>query len=77
MTGFALIWHIWWLAALGVAGAYVVFVWFAWRDHDERIIPAEEVIRADRDRRRVREEWLAQDARAEWLAIYADTGATS
>ena len=77
VIGFALIWHIWWLAAVGVAGAYVVFVWFAWRDHDERIIPAEEVIRADRDRRRVREEWLAQDSRAEWLAIYADTGATS
>ena len=34
MTGFALIWHIWWMVALGVVAAYAVFVWFAWRDAD-------------------------------------------
>ena len=32
ITGFALIWHIWWLVAVGLAAAYAVFVWFAWRD---------------------------------------------
>src|SRR5262249_45329991 len=32
MTGFALIWHIWWLVGVGLAAAYAVFVWFAWRD---------------------------------------------
>jgi cytochrome o ubiquinol oxidase subunit 1 len=74
VTGFALIWHIWWLVGLGVAGAYAVFVWFAWRDRDERIIPAEEVARADRDRRLARKEWLAQDAREVWLDIYAQPG---
>jgi cytochrome o ubiquinol oxidase subunit 1 len=64
LTGFALIWHIWWLVALGLVAAYAVFVWFAWRDVTEYLIPAEEVARADRARRQAREHWLAQHARA-------------
>ena len=32
VTGFSLIWHIWWLVMLGLVGAYVTFVVFAWRD---------------------------------------------
>jgi cytochrome o ubiquinol oxidase subunit I len=63
LTGFALIWHIWWLVGLGLFAAYAVFVWFAWRDVEEYVIPAEEVARLDRERRRVRQEWLAQHAR--------------
>jgi cytochrome o ubiquinol oxidase subunit I len=35
VTGFALIWHIWWIAAVGLAGAFATFVVFAWRDHSE------------------------------------------
>ncbi len=62
MTGFALIWHIWWMVALGLLAAYAVFVWFAWRDAVEYSIPAEEVARYDRERRRAREQWLAQHA---------------
>ncbi|WBO21063.1 cytochrome o ubiquinol oxidase subunit I [Sphingomonas abietis] len=58
MIGFALIWHIWWMAILGLVGAYGVFVWFAWRDEDEYEIPADEVARIDRERRRVRTEVL-------------------
>jgi cytochrome o ubiquinol oxidase subunit I len=64
ITGFALIWHIWWMVGLGLVGAFVVFVWFAWRDVVEYSIPAEEVARLDRARRRAREQWLAQHARA-------------
>jgi cytochrome o ubiquinol oxidase subunit 1 len=63
MTGFALIWHIWWMVGLGLVAAYAVFVWFAWRDVVEYAIPAEEVARLDRARRRAREQWLAQHAR--------------
>jgi cytochrome o ubiquinol oxidase subunit I len=63
ITGFALIWHIWWMVGLGLVAAYVVFVWFAWRDVEEYEIPAEEVARVDRERRRVRQEWLDQHAR--------------
>jgi cytochrome o ubiquinol oxidase subunit 1 len=47
ITGFALIWHIWWLAILGLVAAYAVFVWFAWRDVEHYEIPAEEVARID------------------------------
>jgi cytochrome o ubiquinol oxidase subunit I len=64
ITGFALIWHIWWMVGLGLAAAYAVFVWFAWRDVEEYVIPAEEVARADRQRRRVRDEWLEANVRA-------------
>ena len=47
-TGFALIWHIWWMVAVGGIGAYATFVVFAWRDRDEYVIPAAEVARLDR-----------------------------
>jgi cytochrome o ubiquinol oxidase subunit 1 len=65
ITGFALIWHIWWMVGVGVAAAYGVFVWFAWRDVEEYQIPAAEVARIDRDRRRMRGIWLARHARDE------------
>ncbi|WP_454620164.1 cytochrome o ubiquinol oxidase subunit I [Bradyrhizobium cenepequi] len=48
IMGFALIWHIWWMVAAGVIGAFATFVAFAWRDHDEYVIPAKEVARIDR-----------------------------
>ncbi|MDB5496383.1 MAG: oxidase [Phenylobacterium sp.] len=54
VTGFSLIWHIWWLVALGLVGAFATFVVFAWRDVDEYEIPAEEVARLDRVRRAAR-----------------------
>jgi len=63
ITGFSLIWHIWWMVGLGIAAAYGVFVWFAWRDIAEYEIPVEEVARLDRERRRARQEWLDAHAR--------------
>jgi cytochrome o ubiquinol oxidase subunit I len=48
VMGFALIWHIWWMVLLGGIGAFATFVVFAWRDHDEYVIPAAEVARIDR-----------------------------
>ncbi|WP_407159540.1 cytochrome o ubiquinol oxidase subunit I [Bradyrhizobium sp. STM 3557] len=48
IMGFALIWHIWWMVILGLIGAFATFVAFAWRDHDEYLIPAAEVERIDR-----------------------------
>ena len=53
-VGFALIWHIWWMAILGLAGAFATFVAFAWRDVAEEIIPREEVARIDRANRSAR-----------------------
>jgi len=51
-----LIWHIWWLVIVCLIGAYATFVVFAWRDHDEYEIPAEEVARLDRANREARRE---------------------
>ena len=58
LTGFAVIWYIWWLAILGLIGAFAVLVWYAWRDEHEHIIPAAEVAELERERRRVRADLL-------------------
>jgi cytochrome o ubiquinol oxidase subunit 1 len=58
--GFALIWHIWWLAILAGVGAFATFVVFAWRDRVEYIIPAAEVARIDRANRTARSAALTQ-----------------
>jgi cytochrome o ubiquinol oxidase subunit 1 len=56
--GFAMIWHIWWLAIVALVAAFVGFVVFAWRDINEFEVPAEEVARVDRARRAAREALL-------------------
>jgi cytochrome o ubiquinol oxidase subunit 1 len=58
VTGFAVIWYIWWLAILGLVGAFAVLVWYAWRDEHEHIIPAAKVAELERERRRIRAEQL-------------------
>ncbi len=59
LIGFALIWHIWWMAIIGAVGAFVTFVLFAWRDHTEELIPKAEVARIDQVNRRARAAQLA------------------
>jgi cytochrome o ubiquinol oxidase subunit I len=59
ITGFSLIWHIWWLVVLGLVGAFATFVVFAWRDVPEYEVPASEVARIDRARRAARAAALA------------------
>jgi cytochrome o ubiquinol oxidase subunit 1 len=49
---------MWWLAILGLIGAFAVFVWYAWRDEHEHVIPVEEVRHNARERRRIRMEHL-------------------
>jgi cytochrome o ubiquinol oxidase subunit 1 len=60
MMGFALIWHIWWMVIAGAIGAFATFVAFAWRDHDEDLIPALEVARIDRSNRAQRHAMLGK-----------------
>src|ERR1700726_1727092 len=62
VMGFALIWHIWWMVAVGLIGAFATFVVFAWRDHDEDTIPADEVARIDRNNRAQRYGMLSKQA---------------
>ena len=54
VTGFSLIWHIWWLVIVGLLGAYATFVAFAWRDRHETTIPSAEVARVDHAHRSAR-----------------------
>jgi cytochrome o ubiquinol oxidase subunit I len=54
VCGFAVIWYVWWLAILGLIGAFAVMVWYAWRDEHEHIVPVEEIIANARERRRIR-----------------------
>jgi cytochrome o ubiquinol oxidase subunit 1 len=62
VMGFALIWHIWWMVVAGAIGAFATFVVFAWRDHDEDTIPADEVARIDRSNRARRRAMLSEGA---------------
>jgi cytochrome o ubiquinol oxidase subunit 1 len=48
VTGFALIWHIWWIAVLGLFGAFVTLLVFAFRDDEEIEIAAQQVAQFDR-----------------------------
>jgi cytochrome o ubiquinol oxidase subunit 1 len=50
VMGFALIWHIWWMVLLGLFGAFVTFMVFAWRKRDEDELPADELARMELER---------------------------
>ncbi|WP_181172263.1 cytochrome o ubiquinol oxidase subunit I [Mesorhizobium sp. B2-2-3] len=63
LIGFALIWHIWWLAVVGFIGAYATFVVFAWREHGDYEIPADEVGRIDLDRKAAQRAWMRRRER--------------
>jgi cytochrome o ubiquinol oxidase subunit 1 len=45
--GFALIWHIWWLAALGLAAAIILFIVRSFDEETEYVIPASEMAKLD------------------------------
>jgi cytochrome o ubiquinol oxidase subunit 1 len=47
--GFALIWHIWWLALVSLAGAFIAVLAFTFRKHDEIEVHAVELEQFDRD----------------------------
>ncbi|WP_376706326.1 cytochrome o ubiquinol oxidase subunit I (plasmid) [Mesorhizobium sp. ISC25] len=46
--GFALIWHIWWMAGLGLIGTFLTILIFAFRDEDETEVSAAQVAQFDR-----------------------------
>jgi len=51
VTGFALIWHIWWMASLGLVCALGTLLVFAWLPRTEVEISAETLAAAERTRR--------------------------
>jgi cytochrome o ubiquinol oxidase subunit 1 len=48
VTGFALIWHIWWMVCLGLFGAFLALLAFAFRNEEEVEVPAEQVAQFER-----------------------------
>src|SRR5499433_2198358 len=48
VSGFALIWHIWWMAALGFACAFATLLVFAFRRQREIEVPAEQIAQFER-----------------------------
>ena len=52
IAGFSLVWHIWWLAIVGLAGIAASALTHAWRIHGEIEIPAEEIAAVERARER-------------------------
>jgi cytochrome o ubiquinol oxidase subunit I len=47
--GFAMIWHIWWMAGVGLLGIFATMLAFAFRQEEEIEIPADELARFDHD----------------------------
>ena len=43
--GFAMIWHIWWMAILGLAGMIGTLLALAWRDEEEEEISSADIAR--------------------------------
>lgn len=50
LIGFSMVWHIFWLSAIGLIGAVAVFIVRSLDEETEYIIPAREVERMDRER---------------------------
>jgi len=50
LIGFAMVWHIWWLAALGLIGAIICVIIRALDEETEYVIPTAEVQRMERER---------------------------
>jgi cytochrome o ubiquinol oxidase subunit 1 len=50
LTGFALIWHIWWLAILGLACAALTLLGFGWIERVEDTLSGEQLAAAERAR---------------------------
>ncbi len=67
-TGFALIWHIWWLAIVGLVGAFATFVVFAWRDRTEDEVSARALALLDAPRRAALGVLGAPGQKAPWIA---------
>ena len=50
VTGFSLIWHIWWLVIVGLLAAAITVLVAGWSDDRDREISAAEIARMERAR---------------------------
>jgi len=58
VLGFALVWHIWWMAALGLAGMVGAFIARAYDRDVDYYVPAAEVEQIERARRQALSPWI-------------------
>ena len=47
LFGFAMIWHIWWMAGVGLVGVFLTMLAFAFREDEEIEIPVEQIARLE------------------------------
>ena len=52
VLGFAMIWHIWWLAIVGIVGMIGTFIWRTFDKDTDYYVPAAEVERIENEHRR-------------------------
>jgi cytochrome o ubiquinol oxidase subunit 1 len=64
VLGFALVWHIWWMAALGLAGMVGAFIARAYDRDVDYYVPAAEVEQIERARRQALSPWIETAGRA-------------
>jgi cytochrome o ubiquinol oxidase subunit 1 len=50
ITGFALIWHIWWMVIVGLVAAAAAILAYGWSDEREHEVPAAEIAQLERAR---------------------------
>jgi cytochrome o ubiquinol oxidase subunit I len=48
VTGFAMIWHIWWMASVGTTGIFLTVLAFAFRNEEEIEVSVEQIVRFER-----------------------------
>jgi|TARA_R110002124_G_scaffold7022_3_gene41576 cytochrome o ubiquinol oxidase subunit 1 len=64
VIGFALVWHIWWLAGVGAVGVFISFMARVFNDDIDYYVPAAEVERIEREHQLKCEQKLGVEAQA-------------
>ena len=61
VMGFALIWHIWWLAIVSFVAAIIGFIWSSFTKKVDYYVPAAEVESIENERYALLEKHLKKD----------------
>jgi cytochrome o ubiquinol oxidase subunit I len=75
LFGFAMVWHIWWLAVFTSLGMLITLIVRASNDHTDYAVPAAEVERIERLRHRQLESAIAGSPAGQWAGLQPSTQA--
>ncbi len=75
VLGFALVWHIWWLAAVGALGVVISFLARVFNDDIDYYVPAAEVARIEREHQQRKTTPTASDSTDSKQTNYAEARA--